>query len=63
LELLSAVEEHCTTAEKDSNAILGRGTSYKSSGDSDVSLIYGDYYYLESIVRATLDWTPYNARE
>ena len=37
----------------DRGAILLHGTQHKPAGNYDTGLIFGDYYFLEALLRAT----------
>lgn len=65
--LLQALWEHCAVkSEKESNGLLLHGTYAKSTpnntchnGGVDECNTWGDYYYMEGLVRITRDWNPY----
>jgi unsaturated chondroitin disaccharide hydrolase len=60
LDTLSTLAEAYTTEGEDATGILGHGVDNKPDDKGvDRSLIYGDYFYLEGLVRALTDWQPY----
>lgn len=60
LDTLSTLTDEYTTEGEDATGILAHGVDNKPD-DKGVgrSLIYGDYFYLEGLVRALTDWQPY----
>jgi unsaturated chondroitin disaccharide hydrolase len=61
LESLTA--NYTTEGNEDANGILDEGAYNWNNGDYDQSTIWGDYFYLEGLVRALEDWTPWWARD
>jgi unsaturated chondroitin disaccharide hydrolase len=62
LDILQSLATAYTTAGEDSNAVLAHGTAHRTEGQYDQPLIYGDYYFLSALLRATDNWTPFAAR-
>ena len=53
LAILAALSTPAYLAEGTTNsAILLHGTNYKPGGDYDTGLLWGDYYFLEALLRA-----------
>ncbi|WP_313693519.1 glycoside hydrolase family 88 protein [Halorarum halobium] len=59
LETLGSLAEHYTTEGLDSNGLLTEGAYDPTDGDYDECCIWGDYFYLEALVRATDQWDRY----
>jgi unsaturated chondroitin disaccharide hydrolase len=59
LKTLGSLTENYTTDELDSNGILTGGAYDPSDGDYDECCIWGDYFYVEGLVRATKHWSRY----
>jgi unsaturated chondroitin disaccharide hydrolase len=63
LETLATLGEEYTTADRDSNAILTESFYVTVEGQEDDppsnATIWGDYFYLEGLTRATTDWESY----
>ena len=60
LHTLVSLTEEYTRTDEDADAVLDSGVANKPAGNGvDGSTIYGDYYYLEGLIRATRDWDPY----
>lgn len=55
----SLMENYRTTPDMNEEALLLHVTGSKPHGSADVSTAYGDYFYLESLVRATRVWERY----
>lgn len=52
IKLLKAVENRCANWNADEDGIIGYGSAcYERSSDREVPIIYGDYYFLEAILR------------
>jgi unsaturated chondroitin disaccharide hydrolase len=63
LATLESLSESYTTEGESSNGILTHGAYNRNDGEYDQCTIWGDYFFLESLVRATRNWTPWWARE
>lgn len=59
LETLASLAENYTTDGMDSNGLLTDGAYDPSDGDYDECCIWGDYFYVEGLVRATEHWSRY----
>lgn len=62
LYTLASLGENYATVEDDSNALLTEswyGSVVDKVDEPDNATIWGDYFYLEGLTRATTDWTPY----
>ncbi|HET7838746.1 MAG TPA: glycoside hydrolase family 88 protein, partial [Rectinemataceae bacterium] len=61
LRLIAALAERCTAAaESRSNAILLHGVYNKPKlVGVDEAVIWGDYFFVEALVRALVGWKPY----
>lgn len=59
LETLGSLAESYTTDGRDSNGLLTDGAYDPSDGDYDECCIWGDYFYVEGLVRATEHWSRY----
>ncbi len=61
LRLIGALTESCSgSPDPRSNALLLRGVYNKPKGEGvDEAVIWGDYFYVEALVRALLGWKPY----
>lgn len=58
--LTSLIENYATIRHPASNALLLHGTYFKQRGwGVDEGLLFGDYFYLEALVRAAHEWKPY----
>ncbi len=55
----SMIKNYAATYESGEEGLLLHSTGGKPQGDYDSCLPYGDYYYLESLMRATRDWKSY----
>jgi unsaturated chondroitin disaccharide hydrolase len=62
LATLSSLSTDYTTTGVESNGILAEGTYDRNEGGYDRCTLWGDYYFLEGLVRATRHWTPWWAR-
>lgn len=52
IKLIKAVEARCANWNEDEDGIIGYGSAcYERSEDREVPIIYGDYYFLEAILR------------
>ena len=52
VNILKALTEHCTDFSEDTHELLKMGTgSYHHVESRHISLIYGDYYYLEALLK------------
>ncbi len=60
-QLLQAMVDTCAAhPDEQEEGVLRHATEGKPQGLSvDASIIYGDYFYVESLLRATRDWDPY----
>lgn len=60
-DILSVLARSCSTRDHpESNALLLHGVGSKPHGMGvDEASLWGDYFYLEALVRATRPWTPY----
>jgi len=56
---LGSLGTHYTTEGRDSNGLLTDGAYDPSDGDYDECCIWGDYFYVEGLVRATQHWSRY----
>ncbi len=56
---LGSLAENYSTAGLDSNGLLTDGAYDTSDGDYDECCIWGDYFYVEGLVRATEHWSRY----
>ena len=67
LRLLAALTEHCLYKDfEETNGILLHSTYAKSSGENSVAdsgvdecCIWGDYFYMEALVRCCTEWETY----
>lgn len=59
LETLGSLTENYSTGGLDSNGLLTDGAYDPSDGDYDECCIWGDYFYVEGLVRATEHWSRY----
>ena len=60
VQMIRGMMETCgNTPDTDIEGLLLHCTGFKLAGGYDTCLSYGDYYYLECLVRATRDWKPY----
>ena len=59
LETLGGLAENYSTEGLDSNGLLTDGAYDPSDGDYDECCIWGDYFYVEGLVRATEHWSRY----
>lgn len=57
--LISLVKNYATFFEDGDEALLLHVTGSKPHGSADISAVYGDYFYLEALVRATCAWERY----
>lgn len=57
--LHSLITKYATTVESGDEGLVLHGTYAKPQGMSDTATQFGDYYYLEALVRATRDWVSY----
>ena len=57
--LRSLINGYATTVESGHEGLILHGTYAKPQGSSDTATQFGDYYYLEALVRATRDWVSY----
>ena len=59
--MLHAMVSDCAVPyEAEEEGLLAHSTGAKPQGeDIDTCISYGDYYYLESLIRATRDWKSY----
>ena len=56
----SMAEDYSNKVANNTEGLLLHGTGAKPQGFGiDVPLNFGDYYYLESLIRATRDWKSY----
>lgn len=55
----SMVKNYAATYESGEEGLLLHSTAGKPQGDYDSCLPYGDYFYLESLMRATRNWKRY----
>ncbi len=52
IKLLKAVEAGCANWNEDEDGVIGYGSAcYERAADREVPIIYGDYYFLEAILR------------
>ena len=65
-ELLLALVERCAAPPVPGGGLLAHGVYCKSSPYNtvqdygvDACNLWGDYFYLEALTRATRPWTPY----
>lgn len=57
LRILAGLAQHCNGAGAGSNALLLHGVYSKPHGKGiDEASLWGDYFYLEALARATRDW-------
>lgn len=59
LATLDSLVEDYTTDGLDSNGLLTQGAYDPTDGDYDECCIWGDYFYVEGLVRATEHWSRY----
>lgn len=59
LATLASLAENYTTGGRDSNGLLTDGAYDRMDGDYDECCIWGDYFYVEGLVRATDHWSRY----
>ncbi|WP_247004468.1 glycoside hydrolase family 88 protein [Halosolutus gelatinilyticus] len=59
LATLGSLAETYSTEGLDSNGLLTDGAYDVSNGDYDECCIWGDYFYVEGLVRATTHWSRY----
>ena len=57
--LCSLMRNYAATFESGDEGLILHGTVANPQGMADSATQFGDYYYLESLVRATSDWNPY----
>lgn len=57
--LHSLITKYATTVESGDEGLVLHGTYAKPQGMSDTATQFGDYYYLEALVRTTRDWVSY----
>jgi len=58
--LKSLYENYSTKNDDSSNALILHGVYAKPLNFGvDEGNLWGDYYYLEALVRATKEWNPY----
>jgi unsaturated chondroitin disaccharide hydrolase len=60
--ILESLATNYTTEGTDSDAVLSDGAAYRPGDRYEQPLIYGDFFFLSGLCRATSDWTPYVAR-
>lgn len=53
LATLESLAENYSTSDLDSNGLLTDGAYHPSEGDYDECTIWGDYFYVEGLIRAT----------
>lgn len=56
---LESLAENYSTAGRDSNGLLTAGAYHPSAGDYDECCLWGDYFYVEGLLRATHHWSRY----
>ncbi|WP_231187709.1 glycoside hydrolase family 88 protein [Haladaptatus sp. DYF46] len=59
LSTLGSLATDYSTEDTESNGLLTDGAYDPSDGDYDECCIWGDYFYVEGLVRATQHWTRY----
>jgi unsaturated chondroitin disaccharide hydrolase len=59
LATLDSLATDYTTEGMDSNGVLAAGTRNYNKDCYEECCLWGDYFYLEGLTRATADWTPY----
>jgi len=61
VDMLKAMmsDTYAASYESGEEGLLLHSTSAKPQGEYDECLPYGDYYYLEALIRATRDWKSY----
>lgn len=59
LETLGSLATNYTTDGLDSNGLLTDGAYHPTEDDYDECCIWGDYFYVEGLVRATEQWSRY----
>ena len=59
LATLGSLAADYTTEGLDSNGLLTEGAYDPNEGDYDECTIWGDYFYVEGLVRATRQWSRY----
>jgi unsaturated chondroitin disaccharide hydrolase len=62
LATLGSLARSYTTEGHDSNGILTAGTANWMNDNFDQCTLWGDYFFVEGLVRALRDWTPWWAR-
>lgn len=60
LQILHGLAEHCSASRPASDALLLHGVYSKPHGQGiDEANLWGDFFYLEGLARATRGWTSY----
>ncbi|GAB7021347.1 glycoside hydrolase family 88 protein [Halostagnicola bangensis] len=59
LETLESLAGNYTTDPDDSNGLLMEGAYHRTDDDFDECCLWGDYFYVEGLVRATEQWERY----
>lgn len=59
LSMLASLTENYVTDPSNSNGLLEEAAYNRNRGDYDECCIWGDYFYVEGLVRATNHWTRY----
>lgn len=57
--MFESLAENYTTKNMASNGLLKDGMYGRPRGDKSECNIWGDYFFMEALVRAQKDWTPY----
>jgi unsaturated chondroitin disaccharide hydrolase len=63
LTTLDALAAEYTTEGTEANGILAEGTANWNEGNHGQCTLWGDYFFLEALVRSLRDWTPFWARD
>ena len=59
LAILESLAENYVTDPDASNGLLAEGAYHRTEGDFDECCVWGDYFYVEGLVRATRQWKRY----
>lgn len=59
LATLESLAENYATDPDASNGLLAEGAYHRTEGDFDECCVWGDYFYVEGLVRATEQWERY----
>lgn len=57
--LTSLIDNYAAKKDSGEEGLLLHGTGSKPHNSCDRALIFGDYFYMEALVRATRDWKAY----